>query len=332
MMIILKLKRVLIFMFLIGVSITLNSQRLTVAQYVDKYKFIAIQEMLDYKIPASITLAQGILESANGNSDLATQGNNHFGIKCHTDWKGKTMYKDDDAKNECFRVYESPEQSFRDHSLFLTTRKRYAFLFDYGTTDYKAWAKGLKEAGYATNPNYPDMLVKIIEENNLNRFDRYDNKDFGKLMKDEHVVYKRVVVDSDTIIVFNIDTVAEPSDVVFNSPGRKVLVNNRVKYIVVKPGDDMEKIAKETNTFLWELYKYNEVPDTYVPKPGDRIYLQPKRSKAESKFYIVKDGDSVWSISQQFAMKTKWLYKRNKLQPGTMPAVGTKLSLRKTIK
>ncbi len=310
----------------------LSSQNITVNQYIEKYKFIAIQEMHDYKIPASITLAQGILESANGNSRLATEGNNHFGIKCHTDWKGKTIYKDDDTKNECFRVYDSPEQSFRDHSIFLKTKKRYAFLFDYSLTDYKAWAKGLKEAGYATNPQYPELLIKIIEENNLNRFDRFDNNDLSKLMKEEHVVYKRVIVDSDTIMVFKIDTIAEPSDVVFGGVDRKILQNNRVKYVVVKYGDDMEKIAKETNTFLWELFKYNEVADSYIPKPGEKIYLQPKRSKAESKFYVVKDGDSIWSISQQFAMKTKWVYKRNKLQPGTMPPVGTKLSLRKTVK
>jgi LysM repeat protein len=141
--------------------------------YIDRFKYIAIAEMDKNGIPASITLAQGLLESGNGNSDLAIKANNHFGIKCNGEWNGKKIYKDDDEKNECFRVYGSAEQSFVDHSEFLK-RKRYASLFDLKKDDYKGWAKGLKEAGYATNPKYPDLLINLIERYQLYRFDGKD--------------------------------------------------------------------------------------------------------------------------------------------------------------
>ena len=151
------------------------SKKLSVAErvdlYVKTYAEVAQQEMNTYDIPASITLAQGILESGMGNSRLATQANNHFGIKCHKEWRGKRIYHDDDEKGECFRVYKDPRNSYRDHSLFLTTRSRYDFLFELNKRDYKAWAKGLKKAGYATDPKYPDKLINLIERYRLDRYD-----------------------------------------------------------------------------------------------------------------------------------------------------------------
>ena len=152
-----------------------TSKKLSVAERVDRYvktfAEVAQQEMKSYDIPASITLAQGILESGMGDSRLATQANNHFGIKCHKEWRGKRIYHDDDEKGECFRVYKDPRTSYRDHSLFLTTRSRYDFLFDYKKHDYKSWAKGLKKAGYATDPKYPDKLISLIERYRLDRYD-----------------------------------------------------------------------------------------------------------------------------------------------------------------
>ena len=142
-----------------------------VEAYIKKYKGVAIREMKKHGIPASITLAQGILESGSGKSYLAKEANNHFGIKCHEDWKGKRIYHDDDEKNECFRSYKDPDESFRDHSEFLTTRSRYAFLFEESPTDYKAWAKGLKKAGYATNRKYPQLLIDLIEKYELHKYD-----------------------------------------------------------------------------------------------------------------------------------------------------------------
>ncbi len=145
------------------------------SNYINTFYKIAIREMYHYRIPASITLAQGILESGSGKSDLATVANNHFGIKCTSDYEGKTFLKDDDKKDDCFRVYENAEESYRDHSLFLVNRPRYSFLFNYGI-DYHAWAIGLKTAGYATNPNYPQLLIDVIEQNQLYEFDRFPER------------------------------------------------------------------------------------------------------------------------------------------------------------
>jgi len=148
-----------------------SQKKITVEEYIDKYQDLAISEMKKHRIPASIKMAQAILESGSGNSELAVKANNHFGIKCHKGWTGKTYHKDDDEKDECFRKYKSPEDSYRDHSHFLTSRDRYKSLFDLEITDYKGWAYGLKQAGYATNPRYPELLIRIIEVNGLTRLD-----------------------------------------------------------------------------------------------------------------------------------------------------------------
>ena len=160
----------LLSILLLFIALSLFSQTKTDA-YIAKYSSIAIDEMNRYSIPASITLAQGILESGNGESRLAKEGNNHFGIKCHKNWNGQTIIEDDDEKGECFRKYSNASESYRDHSLFLTERGRYSFLFEYSNTDYKNWAKGLKKAGYATNPKYPKLLIDLIEKYDLVRFD-----------------------------------------------------------------------------------------------------------------------------------------------------------------
>ena len=165
--------KITIYFVFVFISFSLSSQNKT-EKYIQKYSSIAVDEMNRYKIPASITLAQGILESGNGESRLAVEGKNHFGIKCHNNWNGETIIEDDDKKNECFRKYSKVSDSFRDHSLFLSERGRYSFLFDYPLNDYKKWARGLKKAGYATNPNYPSLLIDLIEKYNL---DKYDNRE-----------------------------------------------------------------------------------------------------------------------------------------------------------
>ena len=163
-----------------------------VDRYVKTYSKVAQEEMISYDIPASITLAQGILESGMGDSRLASQANNHFGIKCHKEWLGKRIYHDDDEKGECFRVYKDPRRSYRDHSLFLTTRSRYDFLFDLKKTDYKSWAKGLKKAGYATDPKYPDKLISLIERYRLDRYDLNKRKIKKLLNKSEEKAPQKV--------------------------------------------------------------------------------------------------------------------------------------------
>lgn len=259
------------------------------SQYIEQWKDEAIRQMHKYGIPASITLAQGILESGNGNSELAKYANNHFGIKCHG-WDGPGLYKDDDKPNECFRKYNNAKESFEDHSLFLKNKSRYAELFELKRTNYKGWAKGLKKAGYATNPKYPDLLIKIIEENNLSRFD---------LEEESLQEITTPVLASTSSSTTNRHTV--------------MLHQNKIRYIVVKEGDTFYKIAKEFEIGLWQLYKYNDFYENDFIQPGDIIFIEPKRKRAKNKFYTVKAGETIESISQEQGVRLKSILKRNKL-------------------
>jgi len=298
------------------------AKKITAKEYIASYKDIAMRKMLEYKIPASITLAQGLLESGNGNSALALEANNHFGIKCHLDWQGETFYMDDDEKDECFRKYSNPEESFKDHSIFLSTRDRYAFLFELEITDYKAWAKGLKEAGYATNPKYPKLLIDIIERNNLSELDKEaenyiaENKEIIKKPK-ENISENKVV---------------EKEEVIITTTQRKILTNNRIKYIIAQKDDDIEKICQELDMFEWQIIKYNELKKGDVIKTGQIVYLQPKRKNGEKKFHTVEQGETMYSISQKYGIKLKYLYKKNLMELGTQAKCGQKLSLKKPMK
>ena len=318
------------FIFFIATAISSQAQNMTTEAYINKYKYIAIKEMFDFKIPASITLAQGILESGSGNSRLAIEANNHFGIKCHNDWTGAKIYKDDDEKNECFRVYSTAEQSFRDHSLFLTTKNRYAFLFDYKITNYKSWAKGLKKAGYATNPKYPKRLIGIIEDHNLNQFDHISKKEFKKMLAENHIIISDSIVfdKSDSLSIITIDSVANPEQVFLPNPERKILYNNRIKYIIAKKGDHIDKLKEELDMFEWEFYKYNDLEKGTDIVPGQRVYLQPKRRRGSVKSMVAKKGQTMWDISQIYGIKLSWLYRRNQMRPGTQPTEGQTIILR----
>ena len=271
-----KINLVLSFIMLISFS-EIFSQNLTRKQYITKYSALAVKQMRQYKIPASITLAQGILESNNGNSKLAVKANNHFGIKCHG-WEGKKIFEDDDKKNECFRKYKSPLESFKDHSLFLNKYSRYAFLFDYKITDYKSWARGLKKAGYATNKKYPELLIKIIEDNKLNI---YDDKDV---------------------------------EIEFISEIRNIYMHpNRIKYVKVENQDTYMTIAKDLNLKLWQLQKYNDSKETNILAEGTIVFIQPKRKKGKVKVHTYNKNESLISISQFYGVKLKSLKKRNDL-------------------
>ncbi len=281
-------------------------------EYINQYKSVAIRQMKAFGVPASIILAQGILESENGNSMLAVKANNHFGIKCHTSWQGPTIYHDDDKKGECFRKYSSPEKSYQDHSEFLRGSRRYAPLFDLQPTDYKSWAHGLKKAGYATNPQYAERLIKLIEENKLYQYDQgveveveSPTKGMGEL----------VDVDNYTIDLFK---------------QRKVFTRNRIKYIIVKEGDSFESIAKDLDLRQWQLFKYNDLPRESVLKPGTELYIQPKRCRAEvnHKWHVVEKGETMYTISQLYGIKMKSLYRKNRMKPGDEPEEGDKIYLR----
>lgn len=302
-----SMKLKIIWLFLLGSTIVMAGPGKDQRSYIEKYKDVAIREMKTYGIPASITLAQGMLESANGKSYLAVKANNHFGIKCHEDWSGKRVYQDDDRKNECFRSYKDADESFRDHSLFLKNRSRYAFLFEESPTDYKAWAKGLKKAGYATNRKYPQLLIKLIEDNNLHQ---YDLEGFNE---------KPRVADEDEV-----------------SPEREIKMNqiqistNKVKYVVAKENDSYESIAIQTENRVDKLLEYNDLSWDAKLKAGERVYLQPKRKRASREFdsYTVQPGDDMYSISQKFGIRLEYLYKRNKMATGQQPKVGQIIILR----
>ena len=271
-----KINLVVSFIMLISFS-EIFSQNLTRKQYITKYSALAVKQMRQYKIPASITLAQGILESNNGNSKLAVKANNHFGIKCHG-WEGKKIFEDDDKKNECFRKYKSPLESFKDHSLFLNKYGRYAFLFDYKITDYKSWARGLKKAGYATNKKYPELLIKIIEDNKLNIFD-----------------------DKDVEIEF----ISEIRNIYMHP--------NRIKYVKSENQDTYITIAKDLNLKLRQLQKYNDSKETNILAEGTIVFIQPKRKKGKVKVHTYYKNESLMSISQFYGVKLKSLKKRNDL-------------------
>jgi len=278
-----------------GLVILINSafgQEISRKEYIEKYASLAVKQMHQYKIPASITLAQGILESNNGNSRLAIKANNHFGIKCHG-WEGAKIFADDDKKNECFRNYKNVLESFVDHSLFLNKYSRYEFLFDYKITDYKSWAKGLKKAGYATNSKYPELLIKIIEENKLYQFDK---EKFDKnLISGKRNIYMHP---------------------------------NKIKYVISQNQETYATIAKSLNIKLKQILKYNDDNKLSVLNVGTKVFIQPKRNRSKQRIHVVNKGEDLRSISQTYGIKMKSLKRRNELILKNSLNNGDKLRLR----
>lgn len=353
--------------FLLVISSILNAQNLTNSDYgayIQKYKAIAIKEMQLYKIPASITLAQGMIESGCGKSVLAMDTRNHFGIKCQQDWSGDTYLYDDDKENECFRKYNSVEESFRDHSLFLTTRKRYANLFTLSLNDYKGWARGLKQAGYATNPDYPNILIRLIEANKLYIFDdtlqttennslanvSVESNQNRKVAFDKHhevkgatydanqelnhaIVKDRNTVNNEGRILFRKSYIMpDPSvfDVAYTTDkGRKVFENNGVPFIFATKEDTWYSIAKEFKMLIFQVYRLNDLRESDKIVPGQILYLEAKKRKNPGTSYKVKKGDSMYSIAQERCIKLPLLLKYNNLKPGDEPAPGSVLKLSK---
>ncbi|MFN3940666.1 MAG: glucosaminidase domain-containing protein [Chitinophagales bacterium] len=277
-----------------------------VLDYIKQYRAIAVREMLTYGIPASITLAQGILESGAGKSELALKSNNHFGIKCHNEWVGEKVYYDDDAANECFRKYNHPQESFHDHSIFLTTRQRYAGLFALEITDYKGWAKGLKSAGYATNPQYAELLIQLIEDYNLHVYDKMSLADVEKLEKEEGtIVYIENKNDDKNAAAKNVKAA--------------VFYFNRIPTVLVQENDTPEKIARAHNIYVKRVLNYNDIAINTPLEPGTHFYLQPKRNKGKQKHHVVKEGETMWSISRDEGVALEKLYSYNLMVKGEEP-------------
>ena len=293
------MKKLKLFLILIISCLTLQAQTRNkqYEDYIKKYRELAVEEMKKYHIPASITLAQGLLESGAGQSALARKSNNHFGIKCGSDWYGKTVSHDDDARGECFRAYKHPKDSYEDHSKFLAGRPRYASLFNLNITDYKGWARGLKKAGYATNPRYADQLIGIIE---LYELYKYDDKNYLKWIKK-------------------------------NPNPHQTYIANDLLYIVVRAGDSWKSISQEFDISQKKLRKYNDLYKGYALQVGDILYLEKKNKKADKEHivHVLRAGESMYSISQKYGIRLKNLYKLNKMdEDDPAPKIGTILRLR----
>ena len=332
------MKKVLIVLALfLGLTVTAQRETGTPQErYISRYATIAVNEMYRTGVPASITLAQGIIESRSGRSTLAVDGNNHFGIKCHNSWKGKTMLADDDRKNECFRVYDSAEESFRDHSDFLRYRDRYKFLFDFQTTDYKSWAYGLKQAGYATDPAYATKLIQCVEDYNLTRFDRMTVDEAlaeGGMEAEAPVMRDEAdgIPDSPLKIEAGEILSGKAGEQYSFSLSRTLYSRNGVPYIYAVEGETYASIAKSNHLLLKEILRYNDIPGGGELHAGDIVYLEPKKSKTVrglDKYIVGEEGESFHAICQRFAVKEKAVRKLNGLPVGYVPKEGDEIVLR----
>ena len=276
-------------------------------QYIDQYKDIAIEQMQRWKIPASITLAQGIFESGAGQSELAVKGNNHFGIKCHG-WTGRTLYHNDDQQGECFRAYPSAFDSYEDHSRFLANGQRYRSLFSLKTTDYKGWARGLKAAGYATNPQYADRLIELIQ---LYRLYQYDTA----------TTYDHFMADH-----------AKDRPAVVGQQLHPIKIYNKNYYLYARRGDTFKSIGEEIGISYRKIAKYNERDKKDALQEGEIIWLKKKQTKAPKEYkgrlHYVRQGESMYSIAQTYGIRLKSLYKLNRLSPDYDLRIGDALRLR----
>ena len=271
-------------------------------KYIKTYSALAIEQQKKYKIPASITLAQGLLESGAGQSDLARRSNNHFGIKCHSDWRGGRVYHDDDLRGECFRKYKRVEDSYEYHSKFLK-RSRYDRLFQLKITDYKGWARGLQKCGYATDRAYANKLIKVIEDYELYR---YDTGKVHKLTRQEKKKLKYPTVKY----------------TIYRTYG--------LLYVYAKENDSFDQIAQNLDFPVKDLKKFNEVPEDFPLQKGDIVYIEKKKKKADKPNYdhVVQVGESMHSIAQKYGIQIKSLYKMNKKDKDYVPEEGDVLKLR----
>lgn len=352
------MKKLFVILTFIIPALGLSAQKLsqTYLDYIQQYKDIAIREMEEYRIPASITLAQGLLESGAGKSDLTIEANNHFGIKCQNSWDGEKVYHDDDAKGECFRKYNTVLESYEDHSQFLINRPRYNFLFDYPSNDYKNWATGLKQAGYATDPTYATRLVKIIEDYNLSQYDKIIvkgeqisasassekknlvvTKSSATTQKTEKGFWYKLFHGSkpsspqqDSATASQQKVFKDDSGIAEITPYRTHHVNkiNGLKEVIALPGDTYQSIADELDMYESELLKANELQYGATPQPGDIVFLQKKKKKGAEDTYVVQKGETIYQISQKTGIRVRYLYRLNGLIYGKQMNAGDVIKLR----
>ncbi len=296
------------------------AQNLTPMQYVEKYKDLAIREMKRMGIPAAITLAQGILESESGNSVLVKKSNNHFGIKCKASWNAGGVSHDDDAIGECFRVYKTDEDSYRDHSNFLRNNQRYGNLFKLAITDYKGWAYGLKKAGYATNPRYPEIVINNIEKYNLQQYTLGAAEDAPKY---EASQFEDDAKDGDKINIENDDAGTSTLDV-----SNTVVKINGSKCILVNKGTSLLVIATKNNIALTKLLEFNEQAEDGILAKDQFIFLQKKEKVGDREFYITQKNETAFDAAQKNGIQLQYLLDYNKLTKNSVLPTGTKLWLK----
>lgn len=303
-------------------------QRFTAEEYISEWKEVAVKKMKEHGIPASITLAQGLLESGNGNSELAREGNNHFGIKCTPDWTGGRTYHDDDKKDDCFRKYKDAAQSYEDHAKFLQ-KPRYASLFELKSTDYEGWAKGLKKAGYATDPNYPGKLIALIERYELHKLDQGIDVTY----KPKPASSGHASKPASTKPGRKPNKRGGESDVITWSAGAGRAVESfegRIKYVTTKEGDDFRKLASDLEMTHGMIARWNDMDKNAKLEAGQRIYIQPKRNASKTNTeHVAVAGETLWDVSQQYGVKLSKLAKYNTLGEDATLSAGQKIALRK---
>jgi LysM repeat protein len=316
----------IVFLFIISITFSqiLFAQNMTAAEYVATYKDIAIREMKRMGIPAAISLAQGLLETENGNSDLVKKSNNHFGIKCKSSWNAETVSHDDDASGECFRAYKSAEDSYRDHSNFLRGNSRYDFLFKLDPRDYKGWAYGLRKAGYATNPHYPEILIKNIEDNNLQQYtleavDEVPVFDASKYKDDPEEKDNPVVEESTSQNVESSNT---------NIPEPTKMTINGSRAVLVPKGTSLLAIATQNNINLGRLLEINELNKDGILDKDQFIFLEKKQKEGDRDYYIVQQNETLYDVAQKNGILLQSLYDLNKISATDNIYPGTKILLR----
>jgi LysM repeat protein len=312
----------------LAVGLEAMAQRISREEYIVNYKGFAVGQMERFGIPASITMAQALLESDNGNSRLAREGNNHFGIKCR-DWTGATITHTDDRADECFRKYDGPEQSYTDHSEFLDNSPRYNFLFELDPFDYRGWAEGLRQAGYATDPNYGQALIRIIEENKLFELDRGANLTYEALTETENPFAVEAPAVSVQPVGALIDADAYQVSI-DPATGLSLGKNNGVPYMIVRQGDSFASLARDLRINYSSLLRYNDLATAIPLHDGDAIYINKKKKRSEdgSILHAVHEGETMHSISQKYGIRLSNLYRLNRMTPGQSIRKGQQIRLR----
>ncbi|MEO5945680.1 MAG: glucosaminidase domain-containing protein [Chitinophagaceae bacterium] len=323
-----KIKNLIVVVFaFVAINAAAQKQE-KVLEYIGLYKDLAIAEMQRTGVPASITLAQGIHESGAGGSKLAMASNNHFGIKCKSNWTGESVKHDDDAKGECFRKYLSSEDSYKDHSDFLKNGQRYAFLFSLDPADYQGWANGLKKAGYATNPKYPHVLIKLVEDYQLQDYSLIAlgklpvSNEESEIVKDE---VKIKIADNKTVEEIESGKAEIKSFPAYPEGEFKI---NETKVLFVKEGTSFLSVAKQYGLDLYRLFEFNDMQSAIEVEKDQLIYIQRKRKTGNADFHVVQVGETLQDIAQSQAIRLESLQELNWLKKNDIPAVGEKLSLK----